>query len=113
VDSIADLVSFDGELDICRRAEIREALRGLAAAERAIVDLSRVRYFEACVLGELAKLAAERREAALRPPVVVVPDPRLRRLFELARMDDTVALCASAREAHALQSTSRGEPRVA
>jgi anti-sigma B factor antagonist len=96
------VVSFDGDLDIFRDSEVRSALLRVAEAECVIVDLSRVRYFGACLLGALAGLASERYAARLRAPVVVVANPRLRRLFEITGMDRIVDLCATAEQAHTL-----------
>lgn len=96
------VVSFDGDLDVFRGAEVRSALKRLAAAECAIVDLVRVRYFGACVLGALARLAAQRHAAGLRATVVVVADSRLRRLFEITRMDAVLDVCATREQAHSL-----------
>ena len=93
------VVSFEDDLDICRNGEIRSGLERVAAAECAIVDLARVGYFGACLLGAIARLAVERRAAGLRATIVVVPDPRLRGLFEITGVDTVVELCTTADEA--------------
>lgn len=101
------ILSFDGDLDIVRIGEVRRALQSVSDAECAIVDIARVRYLEACVLGSFARLAAERKAARLRAPIIVVADGRLRRLFEITGLDAILVLCETIERGRALCSPAR------
>src|SRR5579883_922221 len=101
------VVAFEGDLDIFRNGEIYAGLQRVAAAECAIVDLKGVRYFGACLLGAIAGLATERDAAGLRATIVVVPDERLRRLFEITGDDMMVEICTTIDEAVGLCAPSR------
>lgn len=96
------LAAFEGEIDFTAREDFRAKLAVLAPAEGAIVDLSAVSYMDSSALAELLLLQRGRNQAG-RPKMSVVVNPRIRRLFEVAGLQNVLVLTATLDEAMALQ----------
>ena len=92
------LVTVAGEVDFASAARLRERLFTLAPAGRPLVaDLDRVSFIDAAGLGVLA--GAARQAAAQGTSLqVVCARRRVRRLFGLTQLDQTVPVAASLAE---------------
>jgi anti-sigma B factor antagonist len=92
------LVTVAGEVDFASAAGLREQLFTLAPAGRPLVaDLDRVSFIDAAGLGVLA--GAARQAAAQGTSLqVVCARRRVRRLFSLTQLDQTVPVAASLAE---------------
>jgi len=92
------LVTVAGEVDFASAAGLRERLFTLASAGRPLVaDLDRVSFIDAAGLGVLA--GAARQAAAEGTSLqVVCARHRVRRLFGLTQLDQTVPVAASLAE---------------
>ena len=92
------LVTVAGEVDFASAAGLRERLFTLAPAGRPLVaDLDRVSFIDAAGLGVLA--GAARQAAAEGTSLqVVCARRRVRRLFGLTQLDQTVPVAASLAE---------------
>jgi len=92
------LVTVAGEVDFASAAGLRERLFTLAPAGRPLVaDLDRVSFIDAAGLGVLA--GAARQAAAQGTSLqVVCARRRVRRLFGLTQLDQTVPVAASLAE---------------
>lgn len=92
------LVTVAGEVDFASAAGLRERLFTLASAGRPLVaDLDRVSFIDAAGLGVLA--GAARQAAAQGTSLqVVCARRRVRRLFGLTQLDQTVPVAASLAE---------------
>ena len=92
------LVTVAGEVDFASAAGLRERLFTLAATGRPLVaDLDRVSFIDAAGLGVLA--GAARQAAAQGTSLqVVCARRRVRRLFGLTQLDQTVPVAASLAE---------------
>jgi len=92
------LVTVAGEVDFASAAGLREQLFTLAPAGRPLVaDLDRVSFIDAAGLGVLA--GAARQAAAQGTSLqVVCARRRVRRLFGLTQLDQTVPVAASLAE---------------
>ena len=92
------LVTVAGEVDFASAAGLRERLFTLASAGRPLVaDLDRVSFIDAAGLGVLA--GAARQAAAEGTSLqVVCARRRVRRLFGLTQLDQTVPVAASLAE---------------
>ena len=92
------LVTVAGEVDFASAAGLREQLFTLAPAGRPLVaDLDRVSFIDAAGLGVLA--GAARQAAAEGTSLqVVCARRRVRRLFGLTQLDQTVPVAASLAE---------------
>ena len=92
------LVTVAGEVDFASAAGLRERLFTLASAGRPLVaDLDRVSFIDAAGLGALA--GAARQAAAEGTSLqVVCARRRVRQLFGLTQLDQTVPVAASLAE---------------
>ena len=80
-------LAFVGDLDFAIDRGVRDALETLAAPAR--IDLSRVRYIDARILGEFLRLA--KRMAPERPSLFGV-QPQVRRILEIVKVDHLFVL---------------------
>lgn len=95
------VAAFAGEIDFTAREEFREKLAILADAEGAIVDLTAVSYMDSSALAEILLLQRGRAHAR-KAAMSVVVNPRIRRLFEIAGLQNVLMLAATLDEAKAL-----------
>jgi anti-sigma B factor antagonist len=95
------VASFAGEIDFMGREDFRAKLAVLAGAEGAVVDLSEVTYMDSSALAEILLLQRSRKQAGKNRLSVVV-NQRIRRLFEVAGLQNVLVLAASLDEAKAL-----------
>ena len=104
------LVTVAGEVDFASVAGLRERLFALAATGRPLLaDLDRVSFIDAAGLGALAGAArqAATHGACLR---VLCARPRIRRLFRLTGLDQTVPSANTVDEAlEMLESAAKAE----
>ena len=90
-----DVLRFEGELDIGRRAELHDALTISENARAVLLDLSTVTYADSTALGELLHLKARAEERGV-PMALVVAAPQFERLiryaglYELFRIFDDI-----------------------
>ncbi len=99
MERFAAVVRFDGELDIYRAPEVREVLATLDAPACAIVDLSRVRFFDASLLSALVDIGKARSARGLRAPFIVLRNHLHRKLFAVTGLENRFGLCSSLEEA--------------
>jgi anti-sigma B factor antagonist len=78
-----DVLRFEGELDIGRRAELHDALAISASARAVLIDLSAVTYADSTALGELLHFKARAEERGV-PIALVVAAPQFERLIRYA-----------------------------
>jgi anti-sigma B factor antagonist len=86
-------IALRGELDIANADHLRaELLEHLAAGRRVIrVDVGAVEFMDSTALGELVS-ATDRCIAEQRSLILTNVPPRLRRLIELARLDQVLLI---------------------
>ncbi len=77
------VVVLSGELDGSSALRVRDALA--AVPQGGTVDLRAVRYLDASVLSEFARLA---RRIGTMQATLVVASPQIRRVFTLVRFDE-------------------------
>jgi anti-anti-sigma factor len=95
------IVELRGEVDLATEQVMQAALAGAAATaglRLLVCDLTQVSFFSCGGLAVLLRVqtALKPRGARMR---VVARSPTVILLFEVARLDDTLGLCASVREA--------------
>ena len=95
------VASFAGDIDFTAREDFRARLAVLADAEGAVVDLAEVSYMDSSALAELLLLQRGRKHVG-RGAMSVVVNPRIRRLFEIAGLQNVLLLAATLDEAKAL-----------
>ena len=97
------VASFAGEIDFSAREDFRTKLAVLAETEGAIVDLTAVSYMDSSALAEILLLQRGRaHEGKAKAGMCVVVNPRIRRLFEIAGLQNVLLLAATLEEAKAL-----------
>jgi anti-anti-sigma factor len=85
------VIKLDGELEIGRKAEIRDALRVADGATGILVDFSGVTYADSTTLAELLRF---RSDAARRgiPVAVVIGSRQFARLIQYAGLGEAFAI---------------------
>lgn len=94
------IAGFTGEIDFTGRDDFRAKLAPLTEAQAAIVDLSGVTYMDSSALAEILYLQRTRHRLG-RPPISIVVSPAVRRLFEVAGLQDVLSVAATVDEAKA------------
>jgi anti-sigma B factor antagonist len=94
LDSHTKLVAPIGDLDAATNPAFRAAVQAATDGERLVLDLSKVSFMSAGAMGVIAR-ARTRMERGHGQLFVICPNPRLRRLFEIAGMADTLDILAS------------------
>jgi anti-sigma B factor antagonist len=94
------IAGFTGEIDFTAREDLRAKLAPLTEAQAAIIDLSAVTYMDSSVLAELLYLQRSRHRLG-RPAMWIVVSPAVRRLFEVAGLQDVLAVAGTIDEAKA------------
>ena len=77
------VVSFNGELDIWKEAEVEARLSVVDGGAPVVIDLSEVRYLDSAFLSALVRLRRRLPHATI---TLVVEAPSVRRIFELTEM---------------------------
>jgi anti-sigma B factor antagonist len=86
------VVSVGGEVDNDTAPELREALSAAFAdgARRVVVDLSGTDFLDSSGLGAL--VGVSKANAAQGTLVLVCPKPQLRKIFQISRLDEVLAV---------------------
>jgi anti-anti-sigma factor len=85
------VIALDGELEIGRKAEIRQALR-LGGDERSLlIDFSAVTYADSTALAELIRFHREA-EAAGIPVAILLGNPQFSRLLQYSGLSNAFAV---------------------
>ncbi len=80
------ILVVSGELDVYTRTQFADALQSLdASAERVLIDFCGCRYFDSSALTEL--IAFRRARSDTQDVMLAVPNPSLRRILEITRLD--------------------------
>ena len=94
------VLAVSGEIDIATAPSLREKLHSLLAdgRSRLIVDLDDVTFLDSTALGVLVGLLKRARTEGgeLR---IVCNQPRVRKVFEITRLDSAFDLCNSVEDA--------------
>jgi anti-anti-sigma factor len=77
------VVSFNGERDIWKEAEVEARLSVLDGGAPVVIDLSEVRYLDSAFLSALVRLRRRLPHATI---TLFVEAPSVRRIFELTEM---------------------------
>jgi anti-anti-sigma factor len=85
------VVSVIGEVDLSNGPELEHALLEAAKARRLVVDLSGCTFLSSTGLRALLEVDRARGKGA-EPIVVVVSDPHVRKVFEIAGVESLFAL---------------------
>lgn len=80
---LREVITLSGELDLNDRLAVREILKN--ASGSVAIDLSEMRYIDAAILGEFARLA--KRIAPLKPKLIAVP-PHVRRILDIVEFQN-------------------------
>lgn len=83
----ATVVSVEGELDMATSPELERALQQVGVDTRLVVDLTRCTFLDSTAIRVLAA-----RAAAGGPIALVVAEPGIRRVLEIAALDRLVEL---------------------
>ena len=93
------IVALCGELDMADAAAVAAALTAAAAGRRkTIVDLAGLAFIDCSGAAALAR-AQRKAEQAGGSLLLAAPQPRVRRVFELSRLVDSVSIHASVEQA--------------
>lgn len=95
------VASFAGEVDFTAREDFRSKLAVLTDAQGAVIDLAAVTYMDSSALAEILLLQRGRSRTGKTATSVVVNE-RIRRLFEIAGLQNVLLLANSLDEAKAL-----------
>lgn len=92
--SSAVVVSVRGEVDNDTAPQLRQALSTAFSdgVRQLVVDLSETDFLDSSGLGAL--VGASKEHAARGPVVLVCPRANLRKLFEISRLDEVLAIYA-------------------
>jgi anti-sigma B factor antagonist len=94
------VLAVSGEIDIATAPSLREKLHSLLADGRLhlIIDLDEVTFLDSTALGVLVGVLKRARteDGELR---IVCNQPRVRKVFEITRLDSAFDLCASVEDA--------------
>lgn len=105
----ATVLALYGEVDLHVAPQLRDRLNGAldGEAENVVVDLSRVSFIDSMALGALLEMHKRLRAdgGELR---LVVPDTKLRRIFEMTLLDQVFTLAKTRHEALAAFTSSWG-----
>lgn len=93
------LVEFAGEYDLASKETLRAALAFLENATPAILDFSAVTYIDSTVLSQLALLHRNRQESGLDQLTLILQNPSIRRLLQIAAMTEIFNIVETRTEA--------------
>ena len=77
------VVSFNGELDIWKEADIEARLAVIDGTRAVLIDLTEVRYLDSAFLSALVRLRRRIPDCSI---TLLAPTPSVRRVFELTEM---------------------------
>ncbi len=101
------IVRFSGDLDIANRASMKRRLDRVDA-DVVVIDLTGTSFLDAAALGCFVRLKNRLRENGRLGNVrIVVPNLRLRRLFEITGLTKAFDLCESLSSARMAQPQKR------
>ena len=85
------VIRLTGELEIGRKAEMRDSLRLAGDEQSVLVDFSEVTYADSATLAELVRFHNEAEKAGV-PVAIVVGDQRFTRLLQYAGLAEAFAV---------------------
>jgi anti-anti-sigma factor len=94
------VIALDGELEIGRKEEIRNALNVPEGAQAVLVDLSDVTYADSIALTELLRFCVNAQQAQV-PVALMIRTPQFSRLVQYAGLADAFEIFADAESARA------------
>ncbi len=89
--SAIQIVTLEGELDIARRAEIRNALVADAPGPAILVDLSNVSYADSTTIAEMLRFRRDAEKHG-RKIALLINDPQFARVIQYAGLADAFAV---------------------
>jgi len=94
------VLAVSGEIDIATAPSLREKLHGLLADGRLhlVIDLDEVTFLDSTALGVLVGVLKRARTEG-RELRIVCNQPRVRKVFEITRLDSAFDLCTSVEDA--------------
>lgn len=99
-------IRLKGEWDLARADELEALLETAYDRPAVILDMSETTYTDSTCLGRLIKMRNHRKEHDHPPAAIVLPSPRLRKLFEMVGFDKIWPLYDTMEEA--LRETAHG-----
>jgi anti-sigma B factor antagonist len=92
----ATVVGVGGEIDNYTAPQLRDALSEAldGGATRLVVDLTDTDFLDSSALGVLVGVSKLRSPAG-HSVVIACPNPQLRRLFQISRLDEVIRVCDS------------------
>ena len=93
------VLAFEGEWDVYRTEELHERLQAAYSAPNVVLDLAKVTYLDSTCLGALVRMRKEREARGFPRAKLVVSSPRVRRIFEIVRLDRVWGIYPSLEEA--------------
>lgn len=91
LDEASTLVRVSGEVDMATSSELESALEKTEPGERVVVDLTACTFLDSSAIRALLTGAA-RLEAGGGSVALVAPDPRIRRVLEIAGLDERLPI---------------------
>lgn len=82
------LIELEGEVDVYTAPQLKQQIIGIleTGSKKLVVDLARVEYLDSTALGVLIGGLKRMREADGNM-VLICPNPRIRRVFEITGLD--------------------------
>lgn len=90
-DSGGSLVRVRGEVDMATSSELDAALENMAAGEKVVLDLTECAFLDSSALRVLVT-GATRAETSGGSLSLVAPDPRIRRVLEIAGLEERLTI---------------------
>ncbi|HKU81199.1 MAG TPA: STAS domain-containing protein, partial [Candidatus Tumulicola sp.] len=101
------VVRLAGELEIGRKAEIRDALQLRGSERSVLIDFSQVTYADSTALAELLRFRADAQRREI-PIAVLVGSPQLDRIVQYAGLSQAIPIFHERSEALAHLCQGRG-----
>jgi anti-anti-sigma factor len=89
--STVAVIRLDGELDIARKQELREALHVAPSARAILLDLEKVTYADSTALAELLRFRAEAQRDGV-PVALVATSPQFNRVIAYAGLNEVFSI---------------------
>lgn len=93
------LMTMIGEFDISSRMRLGGALNRLRDATNVILDLTEVRYLDSTAIGEFIRLHKVRKAKGFPREIVVLPNEKLRRIFDILNLAEVFTIAGSLEQA--------------
>jgi anti-anti-sigma regulatory factor len=84
------LTIFSGEYDATCKRQWSEELEGLCTEPNVIIDFTDVSYLDATCVTEMLRMHERRRDNGFDRETIILGQPRVRRLFDLLKMEGVV-----------------------